>query len=62
MAIISSKQPTPEKSAAASIDVLVDALIEVGEVQSKLPLDTTAPTPKKGRRSVKAKDDAPIES
>ena len=62
MAIISSKQPTPEKSAAAGMDALVDALIEVGEVQVELPLDTTAQTPKKGRRSVKANDDAPVES
>ena len=61
MAIISSKQPTPEKSAAAGMDVLVDTLIEVGEVQAELPLDTKAQTPKKGRRSVKAKDDEWIE-
>ena len=62
MAIISSKQPTPEKSAAIGMDTLADALVEVGEVQAELPLNTTAQAPKKGRRSVKAKDDSAIDS
>ena len=65
MAIISSKQPTPEKSAAtsttAAIDTLVDALSGVGEIQAELPLETTPETPKKGKRSVKPNDE-PIES
>ena len=65
MAIISSKQPTPEKSAATStasaIDTLVDALSSVGEIQAELHLETTPEPSKKGKRSVKTNDE-PIES